>query len=115
MDAVLQNVNDIELTADKFDGSVAAMTQYDHYYEIHEASGERTATTLKPSAVAERLSGLLTKELPGYTAAFNRSVKENGRPSRLIRYWLPASMLVVCSVIICKTSYDDPRMYGLTF
>lgn len=102
MDAILQNVNDVELTADKFDGSVAAMTQDDHYYEIHEASGERTATIFKPSAVAERLNGLLTKELPGYTAAFNRSVKENGRPSRLIRYWLPASMLVVSSGTIFR-------------
>lgn len=102
MDAVLQNVNDVELAADKFDGSVAAMTQDDHYYEIHEASGERTATTFKPSAVAERLKGLLTKELSGYTTAFNRSVKENGRPSRLIRYWLPASMLVVSSGTIFR-------------
>lgn len=102
MDAVLQNVNDAELTADKFDGSVAAMTQDDHYYEIHEASGERTATTLKPSAVAERLNSLLTKELTEYTTAFNRSVKENGRPSRLIRYWLPASLLLISSGTIFR-------------
>lgn len=96
MDAVVQNVNDTGLTADKFDDAIASSTQDDHFYELHEASGEQTATSLRPADIAERLQTLLNHGLPNYTANFKAAVKKNGRPSVLIRYWLPASILLVC-------------------
>ncbi|KAF1953648.1 NCA2-domain-containing protein [Byssothecium circinans] len=102
MDAVLQNVNDSELSIDKFDDSVFATTQDDHYYELHEPSGERTAASLKPADVAARLNGLLTRALPLYSSNFSAVVRENGRPSPLIRYWLPVSIAVVSSTTILR-------------
>jgi nuclear-control-of-ATPase protein 2 len=102
MDAVIQSVNSAELAIDKFDDTVAGITQDDQYYELHEPSGERTATTLKPAHVAERLQYLLNHALPTYTTNFNAVVKENGRPSRLIRYWLPATVLLVSSTTIFR-------------
>lgn len=102
MDAVIQSVNAAELSVDKFDDSVANITQDDHFYSLHEPSGERIANSLKPADVAERLQYLLHTALPSYTASFNASVKENGRPSRLIRYWLPATALLVSSTTILR-------------
>ncbi|KAF1947982.1 NCA2-domain-containing protein [Clathrospora elynae] len=102
MDAVIQSVNMAELAVDKFDGSVASITQDDQYYMLHEPSGERTATTLKPADVAERLRYLLSDALPSYTTNFNAVVKENGRPSLLIRYWLPATALLISSTTILR-------------
>jgi nuclear-control-of-ATPase protein 2 len=102
MDAVIQSVNSAELSIDKFDDTVAGITQDDQYYELHEPSGERTATTLKPAHVAERLKYLLNHALPTYTTNFNAIVKQNGRPSWLIRYWLPATALLVSSTTIFR-------------
>ncbi|ORY17771.1 ATP synthase regulation protein NCA2-domain-containing protein [Clohesyomyces aquaticus] len=102
MDAVVQNVRDSELSVDKFDNAVAAFTQDDHYYELHEPSGERAASTLKPVDVAQRLRNLLTVGLGNYSSSFSVAVKENGKPSPLIRYWLPASLLLVSSTTLLR-------------
>ena len=102
MDAVIKSVNTAELSVETFDDSVASLTQEDEYYELHEASGERAATTLRPADVTKRLQYLLRQALPTYSANFNAVVKENGRPSRLIRYWLPAAALLVSSTTILR-------------
>ncbi|KAH9871826.1 hypothetical protein J1614_006083 [Plenodomus biglobosus] len=102
MDAVIQSVETAELSVDKFDETVASITQDDTYYMLHEPSGERTATTLKPADVAKRLQYLLEQALPTYTSNFNAVAKENGRPSRLVRYWLPATALLISSTTILR-------------
>lgn len=102
MDAVIQSVNSAELSIDKFDDTVSSITQEDQYYELHEPSGERAATTLKPGDVAERLQYLLNHALPTYMSNFSAVAKENGRPSRLIRYWLPATIFLVSSTTIFR-------------
>ncbi|KAF2006931.1 NCA2-domain-containing protein [Amniculicola lignicola CBS 123094] len=106
MDAVLLNVNDAELMVDKFDDAVASTTQDDHYYELHETSGERTVMSLRPADVTERLLNLLTEGLPGYSSNFRAVVKKNGRPSPLIRYWLPAAILLVSSTTILRMAVN---------
>ncbi|KAF2191360.1 NCA2-domain-containing protein [Zopfia rhizophila CBS 207.26] len=102
MDVVIQNVKDTDLAVDKFDDAVASMTQDDHYYELHEPSGDRTAISLKPAEVAERLQNLITDALLNYSSSFKAVVKENGRPSTIIRYWLPMSILLVSSTTILR-------------
>ncbi|KAF2729025.1 NCA2-domain-containing protein [Polyplosphaeria fusca] len=106
MDAVIQNVNDAELNCDKLDEAVATFTQDDQYYEVHEASGERTVQSLKPADVAERLQILLTHALPNYTSGFRAVAKENGKPSAIIRYWLPASILLVSSTTLLRIALN---------
>jgi nuclear-control-of-ATPase protein 2 len=102
MDAVIESINTVELSVDKFDETVANITQDDPYYLLHEPSGERTATSLKPVDVAERLRYVLQHALPTYSTSFNAVVKENGRPSRLVRYWLPATALLISSTTILR-------------
>lgn len=106
MDAVIQSVTDADLHVDKFDGSVAATTQDDHYYDLHEPTGERTASSLKPADVAARLDTLLTKALPAYTTNFQAAVREHGRPSLLVRYWLPVSFALISSTTILRIAVN---------
>jgi nuclear-control-of-ATPase protein 2 len=106
MDAVIQTVNTAELSVDKFDDSVANITQDDQYYELHSASAHEAATALKPSAVADRLRYLLRHALPTYKTHFNAVVKDNGRPSRLVRYWLPATVFLLSSTTILRIAVN---------
>jgi len=102
MDAVIQTVNTAELSVDKFDESVAGITQDDQYYELHDASAHQAATALKPAYVADRLRYLLQHALPTYKTHFSAVVQDNGRPSRLVRYWLPATILLLSSTTILR-------------
>lgn len=102
MDAVIHNISYAEQSVDKFDESVAATTQDDHYYELHEPSGERTAMALKPSDAAARLHNLLAHSMPSYVSHFQAVVRENGRPSALVRYWLPVSIALVSSTTVLR-------------
>jgi len=102
MDAVIQSVETAELSVGKFDDAVASITRDDSFYLFRETSGERTATPLKPADVANRLEYLLRDALPTYTSNFNAVARENGRPSWLVRYWLPATALLISSTTILR-------------
>ncbi|KZM26372.1 GTP binding [Ascochyta rabiei] len=102
MDAVIQTVSTAEISVDKFDESVAGITQEDQYYELHEASAGQAATTLKLADVADRLRYLLRHALPTYKSSFNAVVKDNGRPCRLVRYWLPATVFLLSSTTLLR-------------
>lgn len=106
MDGVLQILN--EGCTGKFDDAVATITEEDHYFAPHESLGELSAqsTFLKPADVAQRLQDVLVQALPGYTSSFNTIVKQNGKPSALIRYWLPASLLLVSSSTILRIALN---------
>ena len=95
MDAVVDTVNTPNLSVDAFDASVAAITHDDPFYALHDTPAE-----LEPADVARRLQHLLSHALPAYTTQFNAGVRANGRPSRLVRYWLPATLLLVSSTTL---------------
>ena len=92
MEAVLAKANDTEEALDKFDTAIAELTEDDPLYavEVFERPGaDGEALSVQPQAVAERLSRVLTMALPQYADSTKALVKEYGRPSRMIRYWLP--------------------------
>lgn len=102
MEAVLQVLNEGDLP-EKFDDAVAEITAHDDYFTSHESSREMTTNTfLKPADVAERLENILLHVLPGYSSTYQATLNENGRPSALVRYWLPASILLVSSTTILR-------------
>ncbi|KAK1778622.1 ATP synthase regulation protein NCA2-domain-containing protein [Copromyces sp. CBS 386.78] len=61
-----------------------------------------TADSSKPkaSSVAERLVQILDHSLLQHKTAVAKHASENGRPSRVVRYWLPALALLVSSPTI---------------
>jgi nuclear control of ATPase protein 2 len=55
-----------------------------------------------PRMIALRLDEILKTALPAYSEEFSGAVSEYGRPSKLVRYWLPAGVLVLCSSTILR-------------
>lgn len=102
MDAVLQNVTDPDVTTDNFNNSIAAFTQEDPYYEDLETATVSWGLKLKPAAVAERLQLLISDRLSEYSGNMKAATRTNGKPSRIVRYWLPASLLLVSSTTLLR-------------
>lgn len=102
MDAVLQNVNEPDVTTDNFNNYIATITQEDPYYESYDAVAGFGSLALKPAAVAARLHVLLKERMPEYTQSIKAMAQGNGRPPWMVRYWLPLSLLLVSSTTLYR-------------
>ena len=73
------------------------------FTDARDVRGAFTTTdSSKPNAssVAERLIQILDHSLLQHNTAVAKHTSENGRPSRVVRYWLPALALLVSSPTI---------------
>ncbi|TKA30839.1 hypothetical protein B0A54_15760 [Friedmanniomyces endolithicus] len=107
MEAVLLKANDQATAVEKFDAAVAELTDDDPLYgaEVYEQAdveGGGGGVSVSPQAVAERLTRVLALALPEYDAAISSAVREHGRPSRLVRYWLPVTVGILSSSTILR-------------
>lgn len=102
MEAVLAKVNDTETPIDKFDAAVGELTEDDPLYaaDINEESDE--GISVQSDAVAERLTRVLSLALPQYTSTTKAMVREHGKPSRIVRYWLPVTIVILSSSTILR-------------
>lgn len=101
MDAVLAKVNEQDLNVDKFDAAIAEETDDDPLYQV-EVYGEGSGLGVQASSVADRLMRLLDSRIPEYTRASKAAVSEHGRPSKLVRYWLPLTVGILSSSTILR-------------
>ncbi|KAJ9138803.1 ATP synthase regulation protein NCA2 [Pleurostoma richardsiae] len=99
MDMVLKDVTSLDAGISEFEDKVFAGVEEDPELSIHV---EDTSGVNKPAILARRLLTLLRTGIPEHIAATDRIVNENGRPSRLVRYWLPAGILVLSSSTILR-------------
>ncbi|KUI56863.1 Nuclear control of ATPase protein 2 [Cytospora mali] len=97
MDVVLRDVSILDHGVAEFEDKVFAGVAEDPDLSLR---AEEVAN--KPAVVARRLLSILDERMPGQILAINRVVAENGRPSRLIRYWLPAGLLLASSSTILR-------------
>ncbi|KAF7192001.1 Nuclear control of ATPase protein 2 [Pseudocercospora fuligena] len=97
MEAVLVKINDLDTPVDKFDSSIAALTDDDPLYAV-----EWNEVALAPQSVAERLSRVITLGLSQYSDSTRALVKQHGKPPRLVRYWLPIASGVIFSSTILR-------------
>ncbi|KAK1066271.1 Nuclear control of ATPase protein 2 [Friedmanniomyces endolithicus] len=106
MEAVLLKANDQATAVEKFDAAVAELTDDDPLYgaEVYEQSDVEGGggVSVSPQAVAERLTRVLALALPEYDAAISSAVREHGKPSRLVRYWLPVTVGILSSSTILR-------------
>src|ERR1700709_1169580 len=61
---------------------------------------------LLPSDLSGRLVLLLNEGLPKYAASVDRELTAYGRPSPIIRYWLPATVLIFSSGTIARILFN---------
>ncbi len=109
MDAVLNAASNPEAPVDNFESAIAACMN-DDPFEVYQATStnqqrpvESTIIQLKPSLASERLQSILQHQLPTFLAHANTSMQGHRRPSRLVRYWLPATALLVSGscLLVC--------------
>ncbi|CAK7237683.1 Nuclear control of ATPase protein 2 [Sporothrix bragantina] len=56
----------------------------------------------KPARLAKRLDQLLAKGIPGLVGNLKLVVSDYGKPPRLLRYWLPAGVLLLSSSTLLR-------------
>ena len=99
MDMVLQNVLSLDLGLSDFEDKVFAGVEEDPELSIHV---EDTNAPDRPAVLARRIIQVLESGLPTHVQAMADVSRNNGRPSRLIRYWVPALALLISSSTILR-------------
>ncbi|KAI0380038.1 NCA2-domain-containing protein, partial [Hypomontagnella monticulosa] len=98
MDMVLKDVLSLGVGVTDFEDRVFAGVEEDPELSIQADDDE----IHRPAVVARRIQDLLETHLPKHIKAAETIVAENGRPSRLVRYWLPATVLLFSSTTILR-------------
>ncbi|KAI0482452.1 ATP synthase regulation protein NCA2 [Xylariaceae sp. FL0804] len=98
MDMVLRDIHTLELGVADFEDKVFAGVDEDPELSIQVEEDE----TNRPAIVAKRLHQLLQSHLPGHVKSRDKLVAENGKPSRLVRYWPAATALLLSSTTILR-------------
>lgn len=96
MDTVLRNVTALNTGVSDFEDMVFASVEDDP--EISSRGTEMNG----PAKLSARLQQLLLVHMPHHVAASKKLTSEYGRPSRLVRYWLPAGVLLLSSSTILQ-------------
>ncbi|KAK5635474.1 hypothetical protein RRF57_011186 [Xylaria bambusicola] len=97
MDMMLRDVLDLDLNTNQMEDKVFAAVAEDALCIQTEEDD-----LSRPAVVAKRLHALLDDQLPWNMITARRVVEKNGRPSRLVRYWLPATALLLSSTTILR-------------
>lgn len=100
MDTVLCNVTAIETGVSDFEDTVFASVEDDP--EISSSSRDPHAQVSRPAKLSRRLQHILKIHVPNHINASQKLASEYGRPSRIIRYWLPATTLLLSSTTILR-------------
>jgi nuclear-control-of-ATPase protein 2 len=99
MDVVLKEVGTLDVTIHEFEDRVFAGVEEDPELSVHL---EDTATHERPSVLARRLLRIIDKTLPEHYKVMQALTSESGRPSPLVRYWLPATIGLLSSTTILR-------------
>ncbi|KFY04903.1 hypothetical protein O988_00427 [Pseudogymnoascus sp. VKM F-3808] len=100
MDTVLRNVTALETGVSEFEDIVFASVADDP--EISSRSMGMGELRDKPAKLCKRLQNILSKHIPAHVQAQQHLRSQYGRPSRLVRYWLPATALLLSSTTILR-------------
>jgi len=125
MDAVLNAASRNDAHHD-FEGEVSAILgedpfeDYHHTFANQDGSSDRLAITLRPAEGSARLNMILRQHLPNYRDYSSSAYKAGCRPSFVVRYWLPATILLVChrlSTVMqnsdCVYSCHQPHFFAI--
>ena len=99
METVLGNITVLELGAGEFEATVFTDVDDDRrsmQYDSEEQSASQ-ATRLRV-----RLQNVLQVHIPAHIAASTGLIRQYGRPSPLVRYWLPGTVLFLSSSTLLR-------------
>jgi nuclear control of ATPase protein 2 len=99
MDTVLRNVTLLDHGVSDFEDTVFASVEDDPEISSHRMDSTQAS---QPAKLSRRLQKILRKDVPNHIAESQKLSSKYGRPSRLIRYWLPAGALLLSSTTILR-------------
>ena len=100
MEVVLRNVTALEVGVNEFAETVFTNVEDDPEIVRHESAEEDSSP--RPALLADRLQQILKVHMPGHVSASKQLAAEYGRPSRLIRYWLPVTAVFLSSSTLLR-------------
>lgn len=103
METVLRNVTLLELGPNEFEDTVFTSLDDDPEIVQHGAAVQQPSESAR---LASRLHQLLCNHLPAHVAASRKIVKEHGRPSRIVRYWVPTLLLFFSSSTLLRIFFN---------
>ncbi|KAI1175033.1 ATP synthase regulation protein NCA2 [Nemania sp. FL0916] len=104
MNVMLRDIMDLEAETDQIEDRIFAGVDDDPLSMLADESNRN-----HPLAIAQRLHQILHHQLPANTDRASGLLAQHGRPSRLIRYWLPATALLLSSTTILRIFFNRKR------
>lgn len=104
MKAVLQNIHALELGAGDFEDTVFMSVDDDSQLPQHGSMEKHSVP--RATWLASRLQEILRILMPTHTTASTELAIKYGRPSRLIRYWLPGFALFLSSSTLLRILFN---------
>ncbi|KAK4181798.1 putative nuclear control of ATPase protein [Triangularia setosa] len=99
MDSTLRGSLTLELNMQDFEDKIFAGVEQDPELSIHIEDIPHAA---RPAILARRLLNILDEGIPQHAVSASVLARKNGRPSRLVRYWIPAIALLLSSSTILR-------------
>ncbi|KAI9817359.1 MAG: Nuclear control of ATPase protein 2 [Thelocarpon impressellum] len=102
IETVLRNVTELDVAVPEFEDTVFASVEDDPELLTQSSNSDSSLRAPRPALLAKRLHHILKMHYPEQATLFRALTKRYGRPNFLIRYWLPASILLVSSSAILR-------------
>ncbi|KAL8817961.1 MAG: hypothetical protein Q9223_003302 [Gallowayella weberi] len=100
METVLRNLTALDLGIHDFEDTVFTSVEDDT--ELSQVNAADDESHQSPALIINRLQLVLEVHLPNHIANSKHMVKEYGRPSRIVRYWLLATALLLSSSTLLR-------------
>ncbi|KAK4165940.1 ATP synthase regulation protein NCA2-domain-containing protein [Cladorrhinum sp. PSN259] len=99
MDMILRGVLKLDSNVSDFEERVFAGVEEDPELSVHI---DDVPAATRPATLARRLLSLLQQGIPNHSLATSELTSKFGRPSRLVRYWIPAAVLLFSSSTVLR-------------
>ena len=99
MEVVLQNINTLELGAGEFEETVFTSVDDDPHLPQQHSTERQSARVVR---LARRLQEILRLQIPTHITISSKLATDYGKPSRLVRYWLPGLALFFSSSTLLR-------------
>ncbi|KAI9721025.1 MAG: hypothetical protein M1812_002504 [Candelaria pacifica] len=100
IETILRNITTIEAGVADFEDTIFANVEDDHELAQEPSSEENPIP--RPLVLSARLRHILSVHVPQHRMASSNLAKEYGRPSRVVRYWLPTIVLLLSSSTLLR-------------
>ncbi|KAL8800289.1 MAG: hypothetical protein Q9182_005283 [Xanthomendoza sp. 2 TL-2023] len=104
METVLRNLTALDLGIRDFEDTVFTSVEDDT--ELSQVNAADDESPQSPALIVYRLQLVLEVHLPNHIANSKHMVKEYGRPSRIVRYWLLAIALLLSSSTLLRIAVN---------